>query len=59
MERLPRPFVPEYWRQRSAEAQELAAELRDFHAKRTMLQIAMMYSAMALRLETSATPDET
>ena len=47
-------YNPEYWHDRAVEAQTLIGDLRDLHARRMMLQIAMMYSAMALRAETRA-----
>jgi hypothetical protein len=47
-------YEPEYWRDRGVKAQALLQELHDLHARRLMLQIAMMYSAMALRAEIRA-----
>jgi hypothetical protein len=47
-------YWPEYWHDRAVEAKALLAELHDLHARRMMLQIAIMYSAMALRAETRA-----
>jgi hypothetical protein len=45
-------YAPEFWHSKAEEALARADEIRDPDARRTMLQIAMMYSAMALRLET-------
>lgn len=42
---------PGYWRQKADEAQDRASRLHDPHAKKILLQIAMMYDAMALRVE--------
>jgi hypothetical protein len=57
MQRRTNRYEPEYWRDRGAEAQERLRELHDLQARRLMLQIAMMYSAMALRAETRAADD--
>jgi hypothetical protein len=48
-------YDPEYWHDRAVAAKALVGELHDPNAKRTMLQIAIMYSAMALRAETRET----
>jgi hypothetical protein len=40
-----------FWRQRAEEAHVRADEMRDGDARRTMRQIARMYSAMASRME--------
>ena len=47
-------YNPEYWHDRAVEAKAQVGELHDPHARRTMLQIAIMYSAMALHMETKA-----
>lgn len=44
-------FDPNYWYARADEARARAEEMHDEHARRTMLQIAKMYSGMALRIE--------
>jgi hypothetical protein len=45
-------FAPEYWRQRAEELQKRSQALHDPDAKRILLQLAMMYSGMALRMTT-------
>jgi hypothetical protein len=47
----PSRHTPDYWRQRAEEACVQASEIRDQDARRTMLQIAKMYAAMAVRAE--------
>ena len=42
---------PNFWRANAEEARFLAADLQDPEARRTMLQIAMMYRGMALRMQ--------
>jgi hypothetical protein len=42
---------PDYWHSKAEEARTRGEEMHDPDARRTMLQIAMMYSGMALRLE--------
>ena len=54
MERGTNRYDPEFWHDRAVEAKALACELHDLDARRTMLQIAIMYSAMALRAESRA-----
>jgi hypothetical protein len=44
-------FTPDYWHAKAEEARAQAEEMRDPDARSTMLQIAMIYSAMALRME--------
>jgi len=44
-------FDPAYWRAKADEARLIGANLRDPDARRTMLQIAVMYSGMALRAQ--------
>jgi hypothetical protein len=41
----------QFWHQRAEEAHVRADEMRDGDARRTMRQIARMYSAMATRME--------
>jgi hypothetical protein len=41
----------EYWRERADATYAEACRLKDRDAKRTMLQIAKMYAAMAVRTE--------
>ena len=43
--------TPDFWRVRGEEVRARAAETRDPEARRTMLQIAIMYHLMALRSE--------
>jgi hypothetical protein len=45
------PSSPEFWRRRADEVFATACELRDPDSKRFLLQIAMMYAAMAVRKE--------
>jgi hypothetical protein len=42
---------PEFWHSRAEEVRACAEMLHDLDARRVMLQIAMMYSGMALRIE--------
>jgi hypothetical protein len=42
-------FTPDYWHAKAEEARAQAKEMRDPDARSTMLQIAMIYNAMALR----------
>jgi hypothetical protein len=42
---------PDFWHAKAEEARILAEDLHDREARRTILQIAMMYSAMALRVQ--------
>jgi hypothetical protein len=48
---FPSIHTPDYWRQRAEETCAQASEMRDMDARRTMLQIAKMYAAMAVRAE--------
>jgi len=43
--------TPEYWRKRADAFYAQAAQLQDSDAKRTMIQIAEIYVAMAKRTE--------
>ena len=43
--------TPEYWRTKADECCAQAELIRDPDARRTLRQIALMYNAMALRLE--------
>ncbi len=45
-------YAPEFWYAKAAEALARADAMRDPDARRTMLQIAAMYRAMAFHLET-------
>ena len=47
----------EYWHDRAVELRAIVGRFRDLHAKRTILQLAMMYSALALRAEVRAADD--
>jgi hypothetical protein len=38
---------PAYWRERAGEARRIAGQLADVVAKRTMLEIALSYEALA------------
>ena len=54
MERSPslaNQLDPNFWHAKAEEAHILADSLHDLEARRTMLQIAMMYSGMALRMQ--------
>jgi hypothetical protein len=48
---FPAGRTPDYWRQRAEEACAQASDMRDSDARRTMLQIAKMYAAMAVQAE--------
>ena len=42
---------PDFWERRAEEAYARACDMHDPSAKRTMVQIAKMYAAMAVRME--------
>jgi hypothetical protein len=42
---------PDFWRQRADDTCAHAGQLKDTDARRTMVQIAKMYAAMAVRTE--------
>lgn len=47
----PEYHTPEYWRQRADDTYAEATRLADAAAKRTLIQLAKMYAAMATRTE--------
>lgn len=45
--------TPEHWRERAKEARDMAKEINDREAKRSMLDIADRYERIAARTEAS------
>jgi hypothetical protein len=45
-------YAPGFWYAKAEETLARAEEMQDQDARSTMLQIAIMYDAMALRMET-------
>jgi hypothetical protein len=51
MARILKQFTPDYWHAKAEEARAQAKEMRDPDTRSTMLQLAKIYNAMALRME--------